>query len=485
MGFNEVFLSLKELFPQIDERALKAVAIEHSKDVDAAVASVLEEIIPFFFGKSIPNNPFNQSIYIPELSQAVSDNGQFMQNDYYELTCLEKENNHKSKLIMSANVHSLSEPVVLVDLNEADTLHVEVLGGPVTEVTNSGDKLSEKNVEISSDIIPETANFVREDEGDKESDVNENKSEKLHESLISQSSQARAVDVLKEIIEEAKNNKKTLFAAMESVIRLMKQVELKEQILEQTKAEAVLGGKNIMDKVEELKQMLQHAKEANDMHTGEVYGEKAILGTELKELQSRVLSLSDERDKSLAVLDEMRQTLEVQLAAAEKEIQSAELEKLEKENSARKLLAHQELIMEKVVQESKILKQQSEDNAKLQEFLMDHGSVVDMLQGELAVICQDVRVLKEKFDERVPISKSLFSSQTSFILASSSKSSSSYKSLVTDSVEPISMGGDDDLLETQKTVDDGLVCEHDKASIGNLRALADDGWEYCERENNA
>ena len=40
-------------------------------------------------------------------------------------------------------------------------------------------------------------------------------------------------------------------------------------------------------------------------HTGEVYGEKAILVTEVRELQSRVLSLSDERDKALAILDEV------------------------------------------------------------------------------------------------------------------------------------------------------------------------------------
>jgi len=44
-------------------------------------------------------------------------------------------------------------------------------------------------------------------------------------------------------------------------------------------------------------------------HAGEVYGEKAILATELKELQSRLLSLSDERDKSLAILDEVLCTL--------------------------------------------------------------------------------------------------------------------------------------------------------------------------------
>lgn len=41
-------------------------------------------------------------------------------------------------------------------------------------------------------------------------------------------------------------------------------------------------------------------------HAGEVYGEKAILATELRELQSRVISLSDERDKSLAILDEVK-----------------------------------------------------------------------------------------------------------------------------------------------------------------------------------
>jgi hypothetical protein len=40
-------------------------------------------------------------------------------------------------------------------------------------------------------------------------------------------------------------------------------------------------------------------------HAGEIYGEKAILATELKELQSRLSSLSGERDESLAILDEV------------------------------------------------------------------------------------------------------------------------------------------------------------------------------------
>lgn len=61
----------------------------------------------------------------------------------------------------------------------------------------------------------------------------------------------------------------------------------------------------------------------------------------------------------------MRQGLEVRLAAAVNDIKSAELEKNGKIEVAQKSLAEQELIMEKVVQESKVLKQQAEDNAKV------------------------------------------------------------------------------------------------------------------------
>ncbi|CDY66191.1 BnaC02g46560D [Brassica napus] len=56
--------------------------------------------------------------------------------------------------------------------------------------------------------------------------------------------------------------------------------------------------------VDEFKKMLKHAKEANDMHAGEVYGDKSILATEAKELENRLLNLSEEQNKSLHVLDE-------------------------------------------------------------------------------------------------------------------------------------------------------------------------------------
>lgn len=58
---------------------------------------------------------------------------------------------------------------------------------------------------------------------------------------------------------------KTLFSAMERVINMMREVELQEKAAEQAKEEASRGEFDILIKVEEMKQMLARAKEANNM----------------------------------------------------------------------------------------------------------------------------------------------------------------------------------------------------------------------------
>lgn len=56
-----------------------------------------------------------------------------------------------------------------------------------------------------------------------------------------------------------------MFAAMESLISLMREVELQEKAAQQAQEEAAIGGLDILKRVEDLKGMLRHAKEANDM----------------------------------------------------------------------------------------------------------------------------------------------------------------------------------------------------------------------------
>lgn len=50
-------------------------------------------------------------------------------------------------------------------------------------------------------------------------------------------------------------------------MNMMREVEIQERAAKEAKAAAVRGGLDIFVKMDELKQMLAHAKEANDMVT--------------------------------------------------------------------------------------------------------------------------------------------------------------------------------------------------------------------------
>lgn len=65
---------------------------------------------------------------------------------------------------------------------------------------------------------------------------------------------------------------------------------------------------------------------------------------------------------------QMHLTLEARLVAAEIERKAAEQEKLQKEVTARKALAEQEVIMDKVVKEEKLLQEEAEENSKVATF---------------------------------------------------------------------------------------------------------------------
>lgn len=61
----------------------------------------------------------------------------------------------------------------------------------------------------------------------------------------------------------------------------------------------------------------------------------------------------------------MRKALEIRLGAALAEIAEAEERKIENERAAREALLYQERQMEKVVEESKKLKLEAEENSKV------------------------------------------------------------------------------------------------------------------------
>ncbi|KAJ0250160.1 ELKS/Rab6-interacting/CAST family protein [Hirschfeldia incana] len=531
MGSKIVFRSLTELFPQIDARILKAVAIEHPKDADVAAAVVISEIVPKFYPdlsddhhSSQPENKKTPVKEVPDNNEVERDVPNGALTGSFETGASSSSSSSGTISIALDGEHGTKAAPVTTELLPTGDLGIQskaVIGSDESRVVSSAPPAStQAGIKPTSDVwegidFPFTGNQAAEsstsaaskqksskgsDDGREASLSGENSDAELSGSVlveetskgslsgedgdselagaftstVSRSTQGSKIDHLEQIIEDAKSNKRTLFIVMESIMNLMREVELQEKDAEKVKEDATRGGFDTLKKVEDLKKILAHAKEGNDMDAGEVYGERSVLATEVNELENRLLSLSEERDKSLSVLDEMRGVLETRLAAALEIKNAAEQEIQEKEGDARKELAEQEAIMDKVVQESKLLQKEAEENSKLREFLMDRGRVVDSLQGEIYVICKDIRLLKEKFDNGVPLSQSITSSQTSCKLASSV---SSMKSLVLE--KPLEQSYEAPEASGNSKSPEAWVTEG-KEDVRN--ELLEDGWDIFEKE---
>lgn len=110
-----------------------------------------------------------------------------------------------------------------------------------------------------------------------------------------------------------------------------------------------------------------------------------------------------------------------------------------------------------------------------------HKSIITIFylfcRGEISVVCQDIKLIKEKFDQHVPLSKLLSSSYT---LASLTSSSSSIPSTA-----PQQMSELVHALDSIKALDRSIA--DDQISYGeevpsHQKELIDDGWEFFNKE---
>ncbi|GJN14386.1 hypothetical protein PR202_gb01209 [Eleusine coracana subsp. coracana] len=553
---KEVFRSLQELFPQVDHRILKAIAIEHNKDVDSAVVAVLDEVMPSmtdsvgalsahheaipFTADSARNLFANSTREVGSSSSAehdthVDEADRNVHSAHHtssvDVETATKENvdsksyvdgltqmsNHdhvpsfdvvyanlsaKSELansdnesgcdgypssvgandgngisIKAAQLYKQDSDNIIkvrdcapqnnsfksfsgyVDLNDGrDSFFSDLLAVSSYNEVSSGAMSNEKDALASLPDVPmqdtegssvgvstckeqkDTSHTDAGYNGQPSGDVVEDgdillssRTDMLPDlnlnhfasTTSTHSSHSVSTGSLEDSIAGARSNKNDLLPSLEMVTKMIEDVELLEEKAKVAKHESSVAGNDILTKVEKLKEMLTHAKEANDMHACEVFGEKSVLTTEARELQSRIQRLSDERDRYLAVIEEVRQTLEERLVAAQREIAAAEKEKIEKEAAAQALLDEQEKMMNSIVEESRRLQKEAEDNLKLKEFLVERGEIVDMLQGEMAVICEDVSLLKQVVDERLSLSKLQRSTMSSLSSSSLHKSGNS------------------------------------------------------------
>jgi hypothetical protein len=306
------------------------------------------------------------------------------------------------------------------------------VSSPVALLPCEVDPLSSVETELVGQL--QSVNFLQADDGSRLLESSE-LWKTMEDSFVSScgelssgSLHVPSMDVLHELIIEAKSDKEGLVGAVEEMQVLQQKVEEAEEAAQQAKKDALHSGSDILAQVDEMRDMLSRAREANEMHAGEVYGEKSMLATESRELQSRLAKLKAENEKAFSAINEMRKTLQARIDAANEEKEKAFVEKQEREASARKLLAIEEDLMAKVAQESRDLQDEDEACTKLREFLIEHGSIIDSLQGEVAVVCEDVETLKKQLEQGVMSVGSSFV-HTARVRSSRSSSSSSIASV--------------------------------------------------------
>ena len=110
-------------------------------------------------------------------------------------------------------------------------------------------------------------------------------------------------------------------------------------------------------------------------------------------------------------------------------------------------------------------------------------------RGEISVICQDVSLLKEKFDNRVPLSMSVSSSQTTCKLASSGSSVKSLSSVIVPeerkSPKSSEKGSRDSSFGSRDSSFGDLtpkICSEEEWVQSNDKELLDDGWDIFDKD---
>lgn len=217
--------------------------------------------------------------------------------------------------------------------------------------------------------------------------------------ISSTSCQNVSVEFLEDFVHEARTDKEILMQFVETISTLRAKADQESIAAQRSKMDAVRGGQDILVKAEEMRKQTSKIRDDNLMRAGEIYGEKAILSTEARELLFRLEQLKQEKEKAVSTLCEIEAALQARLNMAIEEQERADVEKKLKEENALKILAMEEALLTTVIKESKDLDVEAEACTQLRGFLIEHGRIVDSLQGEMGILCEDVESFKKQVEE--------------------------------------------------------------------------------------
>lgn len=279
---------------------------------------------------------------------------------------------------------------------------------------NEASLLEEENpfVSFSDELFRLTGRYLDDDDDDKPSFDQSVNEKGVYEDCVVQKTMRESsrhsinIEDLDKRVDKAKCCKENMRKEIEDIHLLRLKAEHEEAAAQHAKIEAANGGLEIFLKVEEIRQQLSRERAEIEMRAAEIYGEKSVLAMEARELKSRLLETEAEQTKALTLINEIRSTLLARLETAAQERHAAMEETKRKVKNAQELLAIEQASTQKVAYDSRALEVEVEMCKRLRDLLIERGNIIDSLQGEMAVLSEDVVTFKKQVDEGIPLSSS-------------------------------------------------------------------------------
>uniref|UniRef100_A0ACD5VYC1 Uncharacterized protein n=1 Tax=Avena sativa TaxID=4498 RepID=A0ACD5VYC1_AVESA len=201
---------------------------------------------------------------------------------------------------------------------------------------------------------------------------------------------------LNKSISDTTRSKELLTSLYESTIIKMKEVELQEENSRLAKQNAYMANQNFLAMVEHFNQLIENSKESNDKQAQVACEEKCSLMALTQDLQSRLAKLSAQRDEALTAVQEIKCELDARLATSMAEEATAMEHIIREEKLALLVHKEKEATMGSIMEESRKLQKEAEENILLRGLLLDQGRLIDIMQGEMSSIHANVVAMKER-----------------------------------------------------------------------------------------
>lgn len=216
------------------------------------------------------------------------------------------------------------------------------------------------------------------------------------EGILDISTHSYHITDLNKNISDTTKSKELLTSLYESTIMRMKEVELQEENSRLAKQNANKAHQNYLAMVEHFNQLIENSKESNDKQAQVVGEEKCLLVALTQDLQSRLAKLSAQRDEALATVQEIKCELDARLATSMEEEAIALEDIMQTEKVALLVRKDKESTVGSIMEESRKLQKESEENILLRGLLLDQGRLIDIMQGEISSIHANVVAMKER-----------------------------------------------------------------------------------------